>query len=59
MEIGGAIGAPHVERVLRARCAHHAEINEELLGLVEIGRLQSAEGDIADFDDRHGQINPG
>ncbi len=44
-------GAPHVERILGARRAHHAEIAEKTLGEIEIG---AAIGDIGDVvDPRH------
>src|SRR5262249_32762602 len=53
MEISGGIGAAHIEPILGAPRAHHAEISEELFGLTEVGRLQPPISDIADFDDRH------
>ncbi len=54
VQISGRIGAAHIKCILGARGTHHAEINEELFGLIEIGRLQPPESDIANFDDGHG-----
>ena len=47
------IGAAHVERVLGPVGADHAEIGQELLLLVEIGRAQPPISEIEGFDHRH------
>ena len=53
MEVVRRIGAAHVERVLRAVGAHHAERGQEFLLLVEIGRAQPPISEIDGFDDGH------
>ena len=53
MQVVARARPPHVERGRRARRAHHAEVEQELLGEIQIRRLQPRKGDVADFDDRH------
>ena len=53
MEVVRRIGAAHVERVLCAVGAHHAERGQEFLLLVEIGRAQPPIGEIDGFDHGH------
>jgi len=48
-------GAAHVEGPRCSRRAHHAEVQQELLGDVEIRRLQPGERDVGHFDDGHGE----
>ena len=44
------IGAAHVERRRRARGAHHAEVGEEGLRAVEVGRAKADVRQVGDFD---------
>src|SRR6201996_6689835 len=53
MQIRRRIGAAHIKSVPGPCRAHHAEIEQEFFGLIEIGRLQPPESDIANFDDGH------
>ena len=46
VDVVGRIGAAHVERGGGALGAHHAEVREEFLRDVEIGRPQPAVGDV-------------
>ena len=53
VEVVRRVGAAHVERVLRAVGAHHAESGQEFFLLVEIGRAQPPIGEIDGFDNGH------
>ena len=53
------IAAAHIERGLGPRRAHQAEMGEELLGEIEIGRGEPRIGDIDDFGDGHGRSSGG
>ena len=59
VEVVRRVGAAHVERILGAVGAHHAERGEEFLLLVEIGRAQPPISEIGDFDDGHGNLPEG
>ena len=50
MDVMRRIGAAHVEGVLRPVGADHAEIGQELLLLVEIGRAQPPISEVEGFD---------
>ena len=56
VDVAARIGAAHVERLRAALHTRQAEAGQELFGLVEARRLQAAEGEIGDFDDRHGLL---
>ncbi len=53
MDVVRGIGAAHVKGVPRPVGADHAEISEELLLLVEIGRAQAPISEVEGFDRRH------
>ena len=57
MDVVRRIGAAHVERVLGAVGAHHAERGEEFFLFVEIGRTQPPVSEIGDFDDGHDNLS--
>ena len=56
MDVVRRIGAAHVEGVLGAVGPDHAEIGQELLLLVEIGRAQPPISEIEGFDHRHDNL---
>ena len=53
MDVMRCIGAAHVEGILRPISTDHAEIGQELLLLVEIGRAQPPISEVEGFDRRH------
>src|SRR5439155_12256450 len=53
VQVVGGIGATHVERVRGPLRADHAEVDEELLGFIEAGRLQPPIGKVGDFYEGH------
>src|SRR5207248_3934726 len=57
MEMVRFVGAAHVEGVLGAVGAHHAEGGQKLFLLVEIGRAQPAIGELGGFDDGHNKTS--
>src|SRR5437879_5888309 len=57
MEMVRFVGAAHVEGVLGAVGAHHAERGQKLFLLVEIGRAQPAVGKLGGFDDGHNKTS--
>src|SRR3989442_438774 len=56
VQVVGWIGAAHVERVRGPLGADHAEVDEELLGFIEAGRLQPPIGKVGDFHEGHGVL---
>src|ERR1700730_4815321 len=56
MDVVRLIGAAHVKGVLGPIGANHAEIGQELLLLVEIGRPQPPVSEIEGFDRRHDNL---
>jgi hypothetical protein len=56
VEVVRRIGSTHVEGGLRPIGPHHAEISEESLFLVEVGRAQPPISEIEGFDYRHGSL---
>src|SRR5437763_2146145 len=57
VEMVRVVGAAHVEGVLGAVGAHHAEGGQKLFLLVEIGRAQPAIGQLGGFDDGHNRTS--
>ena len=54
MDVVIRVGAAHVQRIFGALGAVHAKDGEKLFGLVQAGRLQTAKGQVGDFDIGHG-----
>jgi hypothetical protein len=48
------VGAAHVQGVFGALGAVHAKDGEKFFGLIQAGRLQTAKGQVGDFDMGHG-----
>src|SRR5213594_1830261 len=53
VQVVGGIGATHVERVRGPLGADNAEVDEELLGFIEAGRLQPPISKVGDFHEGH------
>src|SRR2546425_10797336 len=56
VQVEGGIGAAHVERVQGTPDADQVEVDEELLGFIEAGRLQPPIGKVGDFHEGHGVL---